>query len=491
MIVTTPDQALEHLTGLSKKLANKRAEIEKAERYYEGEHNLRFATRKYREAFGALFREFSDNYCGLVVDVAVERMNIEGFRFPLPEDLPSIESESEKEGPAATASQKTEAATSPADKDAWEIWQRNQLDLYSDIAHEQAFIAGESFLIVGPEEENGVMHPLITVEHPLEVAVSMVPGSTRKRRAAIKQWWDEETGYFYATLYLPDSVWKFQSSKKSKSGSASGIKWEERYGVPTVIENPFEGIVPVVPLVNRQRLRGGGRSELKDVIPLQDVINKTYNDALVASEFAAFRQRILTGMEVPEDENGNIIPDFDLKASVQRIMLIKDKDVGIHEFEVGDLGQYVTLLVHTRNEIAVVTRTPPQYLVGQIINVSGDALKAGESGLVSKVKRRSKFFGEGWEEAMRLSFLLKKDPRAMSFEAETIWSNPEITTESAMADSLAKYATLGVPAQALWERLGASQTEIARWEEMLKENPLILAPQALAAMVNASGKLGE
>jgi len=478
MVVTTsPEVALAQLTLLTKKLDQKKASIEKYERYYEGIHNLRFATRKFREAFGALFREFSDNYCGLVVDVAVERMNIEGFRMPV------AAQQGEGEG---------EHGESLADKDAWEIWQRNNLDLYADIAHEQAFIAGESYLIVGPGEgEKGEEEPIITVEHPLEVTTVNVPGSMSRRRAAVKRWWDEDTGLFNATLYLPDSIWKFQSNKKSKTGNTSGIRWEERLGVPPVIANPFEGIVPVVPLINRQRLRGGGRSELQEVIPLQDVINKTYNDALVASEFAAFRQRVLTGMEVPEDENGNIIPDFDLKASVQRIMLIKDKDVGVHEFQVGDLGQYVALLVHTRNEIAVVTRTPPQYLVGQIINVSGDALKAGESGLVSKVKRRSKFFGEGWEEAMRLAFRLKKDARAESFEAETIWSNPEITTESAMADSLAKYATLGVPAQALWERLGASQNEIARWQQMIEENPLTLAPQALAALLNASGKLGE
>jgi hypothetical protein len=45
---------------------------------------------------------------------------------------------------------------------------------------------------------------------------------------------------------------------------------------------------------------GGGQSDLKKVIPLQNAINKLATDMIVASEYAGFRQRWATGIEIPD-----------------------------------------------------------------------------------------------------------------------------------------------------------------------------------------------
>lgn len=561
-ITTTPEEALATAIGLCEKLDSRRAGVEHFERYYEGEHNLRFATKKYRDAFGALFKEFADNYCGLVVDSTSERLRIEGFRFPTKkkeeereeaiqkqqeaaelaatrahelavaqanavaakanakaavastpggdeetaEEEPDEAEPDESELPAAEAVENTEGTVqtivgddSTGDSEAWELWQRNNLDLYSDVAHETTLVTGYSYIIVGPQDDGSTDQPLITVEHPLEVISQQQAGNSKTTIAAIKRWFDESEERFYLTLYLPDSVWRYQSSSVSKNSPGSNptiastsSRWVPRPGADNVIVNPFpDGIVPVIPIVNRQKMNGQGRSELVDIIPLQDAINKLCNDMMVASEFAAFRQRLLTGMEIPEDEHGNIIPDFDLKAAIDRIMIIKDDNVGVHEFAVSDLKTYVTAIEHLRDDIAAISRTPPQYLVGEVVNVSSEALKAAESGLVQKVKRRSRFYGECWEEAMRLAFVLKEDDeRGESYAAETIWSNPEVMTEAALADSLSKYAVLGVPMVAIWERMGASQTEIKRWLQLRREEPPMPngMPAALGSLVKVSQK---
>jgi hypothetical protein len=474
--MTPFEQAEAQLNQLCKRLDDRAEKIEQYEAYYDGHHNLRFATRKFREAFGALFREFSDNWTAIVVDAVAERMHVEGFRFPI------VEGE---------GAESAEAEATISDEAATEMWQRNYLDLYSDMCHETMLVTGHSYAIVGPQPDGSTDQALITIEHPLEVITAPVPGVPRMRRAAAKRWFDEETEKELATLYLPNTVWKFQaaSDEGRKKGAA---QWEPREGVELAIDNPFDGIVPVIPFKNREKLLGHAKSEIAEIIPIQDAINKLFNDALVASEFAAFRQRILTGMEFPEDENGNPIPNFDIKAAAQRLMLIKDPNVGVHEFQVSDLSQYTNLITLGVHHIAARTRTPPQYFQGQVVNVSGDALKAAESGLVSKVKRRSRFTGESWEETMRLGFMLQGDMnRASAYAAETIWSNPEIITESALADSLAKLATLGIPPQALWERMGATQSEIKLWLAMLKENPVMLPAPALAALLTAAGREGE
>jgi len=62
------------LTSLERKLAAQQREIQIFEDYYDGNHRLAFATRRFRQAFGSLFNAFADNWCESVVDAPVERL---------------------------------------------------------------------------------------------------------------------------------------------------------------------------------------------------------------------------------------------------------------------------------------------------------------------------------------------------------------------------------------------------------------------------------
>ena len=59
--------------------------------------------------------------------------------------------------------------------------------------------------------------------------------------------------------------------------------------------------VPVIPIENKPRLLSHGESDLKPATPIQNAINKLCTDMVVASEYGAFRQRVMTGVEVPRD----------------------------------------------------------------------------------------------------------------------------------------------------------------------------------------------
>jgi len=89
-----------------------------------------------------------------------------------------------------------------------------------------------------------------------------------------------------------------------------------------------------------------------------------------------------------------------------------------------------------------------------------------QPGLVAKVKRKQLSFGEGWEEAMRLAFLVEGDKqRAETVAIETIWANPESRIVAETVDAAVKLASIGVPRPALWEYIGASPQQVARWRE--------------------------
>lgn len=447
--------------SLNVRLDKRRPVIEQREAYYEGAHRLAFATSKFREAFGTLFSAFSDNWCGVVVDAAVERLEVQGFRF----------------------------GDDDADEEAARIWQANNLDAGSVIAHETAIATSEASLLVSPNPDDDDT-PRITVEHPSQMIVAVSPADHRRREAAFKKWIAED-GSAMATLYLPDGIHKWRTRDKYRGGKSP--KWIPRDDDTEpdgfAGDNPFAA-VPVIPLLNRPNLRGEGRSDLDGVIPQQDAVNKLVADMLVASEFAAFRQRWASGIEVPIDpETGQPLRKvFD--ASIDRIFSTGNNEAKFGSFDATDLGNYVKAVEMLVQHIAAQTRTPPHYLLGQSgAFPSGESLKATETGLVAKVRRKMIVFGEAYEDAMRLSFrLLGEDDKANEIEAETIWRDPESRGEGELMDALTKAKGLGVPRRALWQKWGTSPKEIERWETWAQEEAQDAAAADYARLFGANGQ---
>jgi len=439
--------ALAWVVKLERALADRNRTIAKYDRYYTGDHPLLFATGKFREAFAGLFTEFADNWTELVVDAVEERLDVEGFRLP-----------NDKTG----------------EKRAWEFWQANQLDADSQLVHTEALVNGMAYTLVWPGEKT----PLICVEDPQEMIVQHAAGARRERLAALKVWRDSDAAMLYATLYLPGAVWKYERrlGAMASQGGVSGWTstafggWTARLVAdePWPLPNPL-GVVPVVPLYNKPRIRGTGVSEIKNVIPMQDATNKLLADMMVASEFAAFRQRWATGLEIPEDpdEKG---PSESFQHAINRLWTSPDKDTQFGNFDVTELGNYTTAIELIVQHIASQTRTPPHYfyLSGQF--PSGESIKSAETGLVAKARRKMRHFGEAHEATVRLAFLAAGDKkRAAGAHIETIWRDPESRSEAEHIDAIVKQRSLGVPLPALWERAGYSPTEIERFKAQMAE----------------------
>src|SRR5437868_11596394 len=55
------------------------ARYAKTERYYRGDHDLAFATEKFANTFGQLFREFAMNLCPAICDAVRDKLRVTGF----------------------------------------------------------------------------------------------------------------------------------------------------------------------------------------------------------------------------------------------------------------------------------------------------------------------------------------------------------------------------------------------------------------------------
>lgn len=451
---------------LSRWLRKLGAELDKKQRplrgyqsYYDGKHNLVFATEKFRSAFGQLFQAFADNFCGVVVDSTEERMKVQGFRFP-------------------QSDTKTEPGET-GDKDAWRIWQANHLDADIQLAHTEMLVKGECSLLVwnNPDDEKT---PSITVESPLEMIVARAAGNRRKRLAAMKRWRDD-SGYIFVTLYLPDGVYKFRSRSKSSDATAANyqnIRWVPRESAITgddawPLPNPL-GVVPVVPMTNQTRLDGSGVSEIENLIPMQDAINKLGTDMLVASEFVAWPQRGIMGIEVPKDPiTGQ--PVGDIQMAMTRVFTSKKENAKFVEFSAASFENHIKAIEMYMNHMASTSRTPPHYfLAGMGTFPTGEAIASSESGLVAKVVRRCTHSGESLEEALRLAFGVLEDNRQNVQTAETIWGDPSYRSEAEHIDALLKQQAMGIPDEILWEKAGYSPTEISRIKQIKMSEALTL-----------------
>lgn len=450
----TKEEALRITRVLEQKLDKRQADMRLWSSFYAGEHNLQYASERFKTAFGGLFDGFADNWCQVVCDAPAERMTPLGFRF----------------GPTENGE------PNKADQDAQRFWQTSGMDAWARVAHTEMVIKSRAFVLVWAEDpDDSETDPEITVEDATQCIVAYEPGSRRKRVAALKRWEDEDDGYGYATLYLKDQIWKWRRGITNTrlilpaSLSMAAGTWTAR-DEQAVITNPLDR-VPMLELVNRPRLVDDPTPEHKQVMPLQRAQNKLMADMLVAAEAGAFPARWGTGIELPKDPlTGQEIDDPELwRLSVSKMLRASNPQARFGNFEAADLSNFVAGITLITEHIAGLSRTPPTYFMGKVQNVSADALTAAEAGLVSKTRDKTTFVGESWEEMVRLCFLVKDDQkRGTDPLAETIWADVEYRTEAQHIDAVAKKKALGVPWRQLMEDIGYTPTQINRMEKMLE-----------------------
>ncbi|HET7030361.1 MAG TPA: phage portal protein [Candidatus Limnocylindrales bacterium] len=485
------------LGRLAGRLASRQTDMKLFDDYYHGRHRETFKIRQVLMAFG-LRQPLHVNYCAVVVDAVNERLGVTGFRFG-----------KDEAGRAA----------------AWEIWQRSNMDAAFKRGLRIGLAKGEFSLLVWPDDQG---EPRIFVEDGAQVLVATDPSDRRVRRAAIKRWYDEDDRRTYATIYLPDGLYKFQTPTSAQvpspqkgvmpdgfyMGGGAGptqalpssddMTWERRVvdGEPWPLPNPF-ATVPVIPLPNRPGLDGSGESEINLVVPIQDAINANVANVMLAGLYGAFRQKWATNVTLEVDpKTGKSVQPWDV--AIDSLMTAPPPADGTNPVQFGEFGQtelsgYISLHEAYVQAIATITRLPVHYLLGsQGSFPSGESLTAAERGLSEKARERAIDDGDPVEEAMRLALRMKASQAGLSnaaaqrylkwaamTDAEAVWRDPETKPESAHIDALTKLAALGVPEQAVWAMIPATPQQVAEWTAMKAE-----AAAAASAPPPAGGSAG-
>ena len=423
------DEALAQARDLHNVRRGERLELNQIRRYWRGVQRLpevipASSPREVR----TMARIARVNICAIVIDVLAQSTFVDGFR-----------------------------AAGPADEDGdnavWDIWQANKMDARQTGIHRAAFAYGASYAIVLPGDP-----------------VPVIRGVSPRNLTAV--YGDDPDWPEFALEYRRNREWRLYDNeavytlKSNNRGSEFDL-----IGEPEVHD---AGVTPVVRYLDEEDLDADDdvtadamaymeigkplRGQIFPLMSVQDQIDLSTFGLKVAEWYAAFRQRYILGW-VPDDEAQK------MKAAASQLWTldVDAKEVTVGEFSQTDLSGYIASREASMKHAATLSQTPVHELIGELVNLSAEALAAAEKGHERKVDEKKALLGESHEQALRLAAELGNVQ--VPDGAEVVWRDTSARAFAATIDGLGKLAQmLGIPPQELWQRVpGATRQEIERW----------------------------
>ena len=309
---------------------------------------------------------------------------------------------------------------------------------------------------------------------------------------AVKQWkeitrdaQDRPTTRYRRTLYFPDRVERYARGGKGA--------WEpfrdnelDPWPIPWTTETGDPLGIPVIHLRNP-----GLKSELADIIPLQDALNKTWLDILAAEDSTSFRTTILLGLvpttdgKAPKDDGSNLLK---LLPGAFWASEKKPSEAQVINLDPATLAPLLEAEDRIVFRIASISGTPLNRFLTTRQVVGADSAKEGEGPLLGKVRERMTLFGNAWEDLIKISARIANRFGGATFEAKpqvsTVWEPPEVRNETAHLDNLGKKKELGVDEETVWTEMGYDKRKVRQFKREKKKR------QAEMVQANARTPVG-
>lgn len=426
--------------------------------YYDGVQDMEFATDKFERAFSTQLKTFAYNRCVTVVDAIADRLTLTGFTTW---GLEANQEDSNQENIEF-------------------IWRANRFDKKQGDFAREALLIGEAYWIVWPEvmPDKSVMPMLYlnTAEHVL----IQYDDDTKRKTMAAKLWQVKsgvDKGKWRLNLFYHDAIYKFITPDKKDAPPKEVANYVQAVPDPELIAiglavaeawplpNPWN-IVPVFQYSNRANEGDHGRSELSDVIPLQNALNKACMDLIVAMEYGAYPQRWATGLSLglPDPITGKIASPF--KQGPGEIWTAGQQS-SFGDFNTTDLAQFLAVQDSFDKKISNVARIPTHWLnMGDGTPPSGESLKTAEAPFVGKLKGASVAMGDTHEDAYSLALTQSGTD---GVELTAIWAGLELRSDSDRATVAVLRKQYGYSNEELQRQDGLDQDTIDRMAEENQE----------------------
>ncbi len=460
--------ALRRLQRGCAKLKENEPHYEKLKRYREGEHDKPFVPPGVSQEYMQLRDYAQANMLNLIADAPLQRLRVEGYV--------------------------SHAGDSEKDAAFWkDSWQFNRMDARQKIINGDAYWYGRGIASVSARKGNKA-RPRISVESPNQVHIEMDPEDRFKPLYAVKVITDNsEQSPQHEGLHLVDGG-RYQPHAMQRAWVYDDKSWCEyvRQGAAGMWEfvrrgRHTLGSVPFVPFDLNLDSEGTPHSMMLPLIPAQDAVNFTRFAGLLALQFSAYRQRMVTGYDPvrydatgqpiwKEDKNG--VPLFDKagqkipeledlgRMGVDRLLTFRHPDAKIWDVQESTMENYIKYFDSLVQDLFARGQVPPQYQLSNLHNLTGDALTGAESTLTSLVSHLQTQLADAYEQVLRLCYRARgEDIDDMS--SEVTWGDGETRSFAQVVDAITKLISSGFPRQAAFNMIpGATPQKVSSWMKL-------------------------
>lgn len=414
---------------------NRDGRIGLVKRYLHGDHDLPYAPQRVQHLpeYRNIARKSITNWLPQVSNAYTQGLFVEGFR----------------------------AARSSDNATPWETWRANGMASRQTITTRGALEYGVSYGLTLPGARVPVMKAL-----PPTRSVAFYE-SEDDEWPQVGLWYKGDTADGERILEIYDD--EFVYTVVTDNG---------RLKVQTVASHGL-GVCPLTRF--RTRLGGASVGVIYPLRTVQDRINETVFAWSIALQFASFRQRWATGLQIEEDEDGNAIAPFE--AGVDRLWTSDSA-----EARFGDFAQTLTTdhrdsyLTGVRT-LAALGQISPNVMTGDLINLSAEALAQLQDATRRQRNEFATLFSESYEQWLRLTAVAARDvDSATDLSSEIRWRDDEARGLKETVEALGlMVSTLQVPPSVLWERIpGITDSDVERWQNAADSSDgMALLAQAL------------
>lgn len=424
----TPEQAVERAKELHAVGQAERTRLDDVRRYWTGRQSLPVVIPSAAPREVRLMARMSRvNVVTLVVETLAQSLAVEGFR----------------------------AETEADNVDVWDIWQRNRFDARQAALHRAIVAYGVAYGVVTP----GDPVPVIRGLSPRRLTALYSdddpdwPRYALERRAA-KAWrlYDETDVH---ELTGDGGGFEHVSAAAHDAGVTPVVRYLEVQDPDWDDEPQDESYATADDPMHHQQVIG----QVAPLMSIQDQIDLITFNLLVAQHYSAFRQRYVIGW-VAEDESTR------MKMAASQVWTFDEsaQELKLGEFSETNLDGYLKSREASFRHAASISQTPAHELIGELVNLSAEALAAAEAGRDRKVADRQTTIGESHEQLLSLAGRFAGID--VPIDAQVVWRDTGARSFAATVDALGKLAqSLGIPAQELWERIpGVSQQDVERFK---------------------------
>lgn len=339
----------------------------------------------------------------------------------------------------------------------WQWWQRNRMDAVQTGVHRAALQYGASYVTVLPSLRPGDDETAVYLRGASPRQMTAVYGEplewdprqggpvddawpimALEMKGALIRLYDEEAVHFLGVKNVPTSALGWRDPSYINASNFEFIE-ARAHGV---------GVCPIVRYRDRVLLDGEEQfGIIEPLLAIQQRLDETTYQMLVAQYWSAFRQRYVMGW-IPKDQADA------LRQAVSDTWFFKDPNVKVGTFEATAMQNYIDSKESGLRDLSAIGQLSPQQLGLQgISNISEASLAALEAGKDRKGDEIATSFGESHEQVMRTCAHITGDVEAAKdFGSEVIWRESTARSLAQTVDALGKMATmLGVPEEILWE----------------------------------------